>query len=355
MRCPLVRDAARSARVGGRADGHGRSLCLLTTGGTIGETAAGDRRHLSGESLLQRYGAASPAGVPVRVRNVLDLPSTFISPVEMLQISREIERARSDKRVAGVVVTHGSAGLEETAYFVDLFVASGKPVVFTGSLLTPDMVGYDGGRNLVDALTVALAGEAIGQGVLVVLNGEIFPARDVAKVHANALNAFRSEFGPLGRVQWGKVVFARRTAPSPDPLDPTRVRPPLARVELLRCYAGMDGDVVRAIVGLGIQGLVIESMGGGGVTASVEVALAEASSAGVVVVASTRCPEGRVWERAADDGTIDGYGRHLRETANVIFTGSNGLKARLKLIALLSSSLDDDEARARMTDVPIAV
>src|SRR5205814_5488588 len=103
----------------------------------------------------------------------------------------------ADERVAGVVVPHGSATLEETAFFVDLVIEVGKPVVFTGALLTPAMVGFDGGRNLFDALTVAAAPDAAGLGALVVLNGEIHSALDVAKLHANALNAFQSEFGPL--------------------------------------------------------------------------------------------------------------------------------------------------------------
>jgi len=134
-----------------------------------------------------------------------------------------------------------------------------------------------------------------------------------------------------------------------------QVRPPLARVDLLRCYAGMPDDVVRAVVELGGRGLVIETLGGGGVPPAVETALADASRMGVVVVVTTRCPAGRVWERPDDDGGVAGYGRHLREAADAVFCELDGVKARVKLSLLLSADLSVEEIRARMLDLPVRV
>ncbi len=323
---------------------------LITTGGTIAEApASGGRAHWDGGRLLAAAGELGDGGRSgVEVTDLMDVPSTFLDTDQMYEIATAVGRACADPAVTGVVVTHGTATMEETAYFTGLLVRSEKPVVFTGALLTPDLLGYDGALNLRDAIATASSASARGLGVVVVMHGEIHAAREVAKVHASAPDAFRStEFGPLGRVGAGGVRLYRR----PVVREHVPATQPLSRVEILTCYAGMDREVVRAVASLRPRGLVIQAMGSGNVPPSIVDPLREAVEAGIIVVLSTRCGEGRVERKAPGHRRVEGYTYHLEEVG-VIFTDLPGVKARLKLIALLSTGADRRQIAEQMVMVP---
>jgi L-asparaginase len=209
--------------------------------------------------------------------------------------------------VAGVVVTHGTDSLEETAYLVARSVASDKPVVFTGAMRSASDLGWDGPANLVDAVTIAAATAARGTGVTVTFNGRIFAALDEAKTHTHLLDAFESPgLGPLGVVDEGQVLFRRAVLAAPVPLMPEA---PATPVDLVIAYAGADARLLDAARESGARGLVVAAMGRGNVPPEMVPGIERAIGAGVPVVITSRAQRGRV-------GMTYGYpggGRRLAE------------------------------------------
>lgn len=310
---------------------------LITTGGTIGESAAdsGSRRHLSGDALL---GAAGQNDETVRVstRDLYDVQSPAIRFEEMLGVARAVDHAIEDGAEA-VVVTHGTSTLEETAYFVELVINDRMaPVVFTGAMRSSAGPGQDGPQNLLDAIRVARAPEARARGVLVCMAGEIHAASEVTKFHTSSVSAFRSpEFGPIGTVEFGRVLFTRATAPG-SRLPVTRIA---ARVEGLKCYADMNEAALQGLVSAGVGGIVLETFGAGQVPPTLMPVVREAIDAGVTIVATSRCPTGRLALRRSGLVVAPGDEGDLLD-AGVLFSDLQGPKARIKLILALSAGFD---------------
>jgi L-asparaginase len=317
---------------------------IISTGGTIAESPGeGDRIHLSSRQLVAGLGPAFPS-LQVETMDLMDVPSTFMRPQDMLRIAAEIDIALADPRVSGAVVTHGTATMEETAFCLDVTRSPGKPVVLTGALLTPGEVGYDGLMNLADAIATAASPASHGLGALVVMNGEIHAARDVVKAHASALGSFRSpEFGPLGRVDRGNVYYARQPSVRTVPLSPNG---PPATVPLLTCYAGMEGDELE-ILAAHAKGLVLQGMGSGTAPPWLVNTLAKLVNAGTAVVLTSRCAEGRVSTAIPERRAFAGYPETLY-AVGVIPSWLPGLKARLKLSLALVSGLSEVELKERM-------
>jgi len=183
-------------------------------------------------------------------------------------------------------------------------------------------------------------------GAVLVFDGEIHAARDVAEVHPSGTAGFQSlSFGPIGRVDLDQVILMRTPVREGVAYN---VRPPLARVDLLLCYAGMSADVVRAVCDLGAPGLVVEGMTSGGIPPGIVPALRDVIQRGTVVALTTRCPAGRVIRRtgALYDGVV-GYGTDLGRL-EVALTDLRGPKARCRLIVLLSAGLDRDAVQQAM-------
>jgi L-asparaginase len=326
------------------------SVRVITTGGTIAQLLGeGKARHVPGNELIAALrnsaGQTRAAQPEVQVEDLLDLPSTYIGAGEMLDIADHVAGAAADPAVDGIVVTHGTATIEETIYFVDIVSGVSKPVVFTGAQRFPQSVGYDGHRNLEHAISVAASPAAAGIGAVLVMDGEIHAARDVTEVHPSSSGGFQSlAYGPIGRVEAGDVTLGRR--PVRDSAVP-EVRRPLARVDLLTTYAGMPGDVLLAVADLGASGLIIEGMTTGAVPLGIVPAVRELVERGIVVAVGTRCPAGGVLHRSALYGGVAGYGPEL-DSLGVVLTDLSGVKARCRLIALLSSGLPADAVRDRM-------
>jgi L-asparaginase len=199
---------------------------------------------------------------------------------------------------AGVVITHGTATLEETAYFLHLTVKSDRPVVITGAMRPPSALGTDADLNLLDAIRLAAAPEAAGRGVLTILNNEIQSARDVTKSNAFRVDTFGSrDFGVLGYVDADARVLFYRTVTRPHttatPFD-VRRRKDLPRVDILYSYAGADGVLVDALTARRPDGMVLVGFGGGSYPAAFLEAGKRAVQAGIPVVLATRSWSGRV-------------------------------------------------------------
>lgn len=312
-----------------------KRVTLITTGGTIAEAPPSNpnRRHATAAELLRHLPPLQ--NIEVSTVDLFDLASTFITFEHMLQIAAAVDAA-IERNEDGIVVTHGTDTLEETAYFVDLVGTNGRPVVFTGAMMPPGVPGADGSFNLHNALLIAASDESRGRGVLVTFAAEIHAARDAVKAHTMSLGAFKSlDFGPLGSVDEDRVVFCRNVPPS-EQLPVSKVT---ARVEGVKCYASMSDIQLRALTEAGIDGVVLETLGSGQVPPSLMPAIREAISAGVVIVATTRCPSGHLLRNHYGlANRVEGDERDL-QSRGVLFCDLQGPKARIKLAVGLSAGL----------------
>jgi L-asparaginase len=239
--------------------------------------------------------------------------------------------------VDGIVVTHGTDTLEETAFLLDLTLAPERPVVFCGAMRTISEPGWDGPANLTAAVRVAAHPASRGRGVLVAFGGEVHSASEVTKWHTQQLSAFRSPAGPLGTVERDAVRF-RRPAAAGRPIPARRIEP---RVALLVMAAGCDAAPVHEALRRGARGLVIEATGCGNVPPRVLPGIRAARRAGVPVVIVSRCPEGRVTPTYA----YEGGGRQLRDLGAIFAPELPGHKARIKLMVGLGSTTDTEALR----------
>lgn len=266
----------------------------------------------------------------------LDVPSTAIGFPRMLELARRATDALADPERAGVVITHGTATLEQTAYFLDVTLGHERPIVVTGALRNPTLPSDDGPANLLNAIQVAACGRARGLGVLVVMNGTIHCATDVTKMSPANPAAFQSvEFGPLGAVDEDYVFFARRPFRRLRAVLPAAIN---ARVERIPFAADPSETLLRAAIESRANGLVVEF---GRLNPPYVEALTEAMARGITVVVANPYPTGRLQRNTYRH---EGGESHLL-SLGMIFAGTSGLKARVKLVALLSAGLRRDEIR----------
>jgi L-asparaginase len=320
-------------------------IAVIGTGGTISSLAASPLdvldypefgSKLSAEALLERFPearlVAEPVPVPFRA-----VGSTAIGPAEWQELRALLHRvAAADPGLAGFVVTHGTATLEETAFFLNLTLAIPHPVVLVGAQRPASALGSDAGANLVAALRVAGSPAARGLGVLVVLNDEIHAARDVVKSSTYRLQTFRSaDFGALGHVDGDGVhIYRAPLRPhAPDTEFAPRESLELPRVDILYSYAGSDGALVEAALAVGARGLVSAGLAPGLPTPGERAALERAVAGGTVVVQCSRAPSGRVAPR-----------RYLREKGIVAGEDFSPQKARILLALVLGAGGDAAEA-----------
>lgn len=266
---------------------------LIATGGTI--SAPDGAARLGAEEI-----AALVPGIDDRVQlsfeQFTNIPSGHMTPDLWLGLARTVRRAfdgRSD--LAGVVITHGTDTMEETAYFLDLVLGEERPVILTGAMRNPSRLSSDGPANLRDAVRLAAHPESRGRGVLLVMNEAALPAREATKLHTGRVDAFEAPGrGPLALLDADTVVFLEpRPARAAPLLDPGS-RDSLPRVDIVFSYPGSDGALVDAAVAAGARGIVIATMGRGGLTPGQQEALERALRTGVWVVRSSRTLSGRV-------------------------------------------------------------
>src|SRR5215472_10590890 len=316
-------------------------IAVIGTGGTISSLGASSLdvldypdfgQKLSCEALLERFPETRLVAdlVPVTYRQV---GSTEIGPQEWIELRAMIHRiSQDDPGVAGFVITHGTATLEETAFFLNMTLGVAQPVVLVGAQRPASALGTDAGMNLVDALRVAGSQEARGKGVLAVLNDEIHTARDVVKTSTYRVQTFRSlDFGALGHVDGDGVHFYR--SPSrphmPDTPFAALALDALPRVDIVYSYAGADGALVDAAVATGARGIVSAGFAPGSPTPQQRTAFERAAKSGVVVVQCSRAASGRVAPR-----------RRLRESGIVAGEDLSPQKARILLMLMLTTTTD---------------
>lgn len=269
---------------------------VIATGGTIAGQAQGGQ--LRGEQLV----AAVPELAEVariEVEEFSRVGSSAMTPDHWLRLSRRVNALlRDDSSLAGVVVTHGTDTMEETAYFLHLTVTDFRPVVLVGSMRVSSAVSADGPANLLSGVRVAVDPDARAKGVLVVLNDEIHSARDVRKMDNNRVDTFVSaEWGALGVVDADGVFFRRAVATkhtTGSELHVDEAVEALPTVPIVVDYAGSDASSLRALDPASVAGVVVQAFGGGRASPRVREAVAELAAAGVPVAYASRVPEGRV-------------------------------------------------------------
>jgi L-asparaginase len=317
-----------------------RRVGLIGTGGTISSIGRDSldvweymdsARKAEPDELLVRFPEVAAAAeiVPVRFRAV---GSTAIGPAEWLELDAAVHEAvRRDAPLDGLVITHGTATLEETAYFLNLTLKVEIPVVVVGAQRPATGLSSDAAMNLLNALRVAAAPEARGLGVLVLLNDEIQAAREVTKASTLRLETFRShDLGMLGYADPdGRVAIYRKPTRrhAPDTEFDVRGRTGLPRVDVAASYAGADGTAIRAFVAAGARAIVSASLPPGVVTPGEREAMREAHERGVLVVVSSRAGSGRVLPRTS-----------LREAGFVVADNLNPQKARVLAMLALTRS-----------------
>jgi L-asparaginase len=314
------------------------TIVVIFTGGTISmqidPVTGGAVPTLSGEDILGRMGSGGSA--PLEVIEYGKYPGPHITAAMMGEIAVITRDACARDDVTGVIITHGTDTLEETAYYLDLVLATEKPVVLVGSMNHADAPDWDGPANLRDAVQTIACCQFRGLGVLTCLSGEINAASEVTKTHTLQRDTFMSfDFGPLGRIFEGRPVFLRR----PFIHEQLPLLPPVEPVHILKCYAGMDSVPFRACIERGVRGIVVEAMGTGNVPPGAYDGIVDAITAGLTVVLVSRCPRG-----STDD--VYGYygaGRNLREAGVLFARYLNGQKARIKLMLALAATRDREE------------
>lgn len=285
----------------------GKKIVVLGTGGTIAGTAAspGDNLGYTAAQVgVEQLLAAVPAlgSWPLVAEQVAQIDSKDMDEAIWQTLAARCAHWLAQEDVQGLVITHGTDTLEETAYFLQAVLAPAKPVVLTCAMRPSTAIAPDGPQNLLDAMVVASHPQA--QGVLAVCAGVIHGAQDVQKVHTYRLDAFSSgDAGPIGYVEQGSVrqlrgwPLAGRVVIAAAQIARVKDWP---RVEIVLNHAGAGGLLVQAAQAAGARGIVVAGTGNGSLRDALEEALVQARAAGVEVVRATRCAEGRVLGRPGD-------------------------------------------------------
>lgn len=283
-----------------------RKIVVLGTGGTIAGRAASPQDNLGYQAaaigvqeLLQ--GLPVAADLALHAEQLAQIDSKDMAFDVWCELARRCAHWLAQPEVAGIVITHGTDTLEETAFFLHAVLAPVKPVVLTGAMRPATSAAADGPQNLVDALAVAAS--PLAQGVSVVFAGAVHGGVDVQKLHSYRADAFASgDAGPIAYVEEGRLRVLRPWPQGPALRNAASLPAPQhwPRVEVVTSHAGATGAIVQALVRDGVAGLVVAGTGNGSVHHVLEGALLAAQAQGVAVRRSSRCAQGRVLARAGD-------------------------------------------------------
>lgn len=322
-----------------------KKIYILATGGTIAGSAKKSQDSLnfgsytSGEKQISQLLEEIPSLgklAQISAEQFVNIGSQDMTSEICLNLARRVDEIL--REFDGVVITHGTDTMEESAYFLNLMINSDKPVILTGAMRNSDSLSSDGALNLYNAIAVATNENARKMGVMVVINDEIYSARDVSKTNTNLLNTFMSpNSGKIGVAHYGEVKFyakSLRAHTYKTPFCADKISPSLldkfARVEIIFAHQDIDGAVVRDAIKRGAKGLVIATFGNGNVGSALQDELKFALENGVAIVLSSRTGSGVV---SADENGI--------ALANFILADNlNPQKARILLLISLLHGLN---------------
>jgi L-asparaginase len=313
---------------------------LIATGGTIAMKIDPVKKApvpaISGEDLVATVPEIAKVA-RIEVQNISNVPSGYMNPDRWVALQKAVVAALARPEVLGVIVSHGTDTLEETAYFLDLTVKSDKPIVLIGAQRNASESDFDGPRNLLNATRICVSPAAKGMGSMIAMNNQINAAREVTKTHTSDVETFKSgDYGFLGIADNDRVIFYR--APLRRQYVPL-AQDKLPYVEIIATYGGADGTLIRAAVDAGAKGLVIQAFGWGNVTVPMYEAIKEVAAKGIPVVISTRVWNGRVLPHY---GYVGG-GKTLKDAGAIFADNLSGQKARLLLMLGLQTTSKTEE------------
>lgn len=309
---------------------------FIATGGTIAMKIDPVKNApvpaISGDDLLATVPDVGKYA-QIQVNNLSNVPSDYMDPARWVQLTKAVQDALNRSEVAGVIVSHGTDTLEETAFWLDLTVKSTKPVVLIGAQRNASSPDFDGPRNLLNAVRIAVDNQAKEKGVMLAMNNQINSARYVTKTHTQNVETFNSgDYGFIGEVYPDKVIFANTPARRQHiPIQAEK----MPEVEIVAMYGGADGAALRNAVDRGVKGIVVQALGMGNMNVPMYEAVKYAVSKNVPVVVSTRVHNGRVMPSY---GFIGG-GKTTSEAGAVFADDLKPAKARILLMLLLQSGV----------------
>ncbi len=315
-------------------------LHIITTGGTIAASASG---MLTAADLLATIPDLATIGA-VTVESFVNIGSSLMTPEHWQQLALRINTLWTERPdLSGIVVTHGTDTLEESAYFLHLTSGDARPIVVTGAMRSANALSADGPANLRAALVVAAAASARERGTMVVMNDEIHPAREVTKRDTLRVDSFSAGAGGVLGTVYGSTIHwlcqaTRSTTQPPFVVTPNQ---PLPRVEIIYSYAGADGRLIENAVASGARGIVIAAFGSGRLPQGQIDAIQRVLAQGMIVVISSRVASGPVEVN---------YQHNLAASATdhgVILAGDlNPQKARVLLLLALTQTTDPQAIQA---------
>jgi L-asparaginase len=316
-------------------------ILIVFTGGTfsmmIDKLTGGAVPRFSGEELVAKIPEAKKLA-NITCYDFGKYPGPHMTPELMFKLSHKIEELIKDGKYSGVVVTHGTDTLEETAYLLDLTVKTSIPIVVIGSMKNSSEPDWDGPRNLLDAVNICLNPNCRDLGVLVCLNGEINAASEVTKTFTDEVDTFQSlDFGALGFVQNDRVILNRL----PRKLEKITTDEIVSNVDMLTVYAGMNEKFFKYSADSNVEGIVVEALGVGNVPPAAFDGIKYAVNKNIPVVLVSRCPAGET----LDIYGYPGAGKWLHSIGVIFAEYLNGQKARIKLMLALGVTRNLSELR----------
>ena len=305
---------------------------IVATGGTIASNYLASEGDLVAPASADDLVSATPelaSYAEVRSVQHTNITSDLMDISSVVELGKLVRKLLEDNTVTGVVITHGTATLEETAFFLDLTIKNEKPVVVTGAMRNLSETDADGPRNILYSVLTAAHSDSRGRGVLVCFNGEIYSARDVIKVHSMQVNAYASrDSGPLGMVSKdGLIYFAK-----PERRIFINVEEISANVQLLKVTQGIDDLLIRACIENDVDGIVIEGIGAGNVNIPYYNAVCDALKADIPLVIGHRMSSGSPFFNKGHNGSF----RSMIDKGAIPSGYLSCVKARILLMVALS-------------------
>lgn len=318
-----------------------KKVAIVFTGGTISMTVddkiGAAIPTLSGEQIMSMVTNIDKVA-DVEVFNFDEIPGPHMTPERIMELKHYINNLLIRDDIDGVVITHGTDSLEETAYFLDLTITNDKPVIVTGAMRSSSELGYDGPSNLSAAVCTAISKDAIGKGVLIVLNNEVLLASEATKTSTLSLDTFQSiSGGPLGIIDCNELILYKHSTKR-SIIDTDIVK---SKIALIKSGIGMDEEFIKFATDSGCHGIVIEAMGRGNIPPNMYEGVKYARENNIPVVIVSRCHCGRVF----DSYGYLGSGKDLRNLGCIFGGDLPGQKARIKLMLALGKTNNLDEIK----------
>jgi len=319
-----------------------KKIVIINTGGTIAMSEDYKTKTVKpiDQATLDILIPSLNEYAQVEMDHFMNLPSPHMTFAKMYELLIRTKKYLEQEEIIGVVITHGTDTLEETAYFLDLLLSSDKPVVVTGAMRSSNELGADGPLNLVNAVKVVTDRKAEGKGVLVVFNDEIHSAKYVTKTHTSNIATFQSPlYGSIGTISKKGIFFSHGTLSRENYQSVI----PSKKIGLIKAAADMDDLLINAYLHESFDGIVIEALGQGNLPPTMLNGIESAFRKNIPIVLVSRCING-----FAD--AVYGYeggGKQLKEIGVIFANGLNGQKARIKLCILLSLGYNTNDLQLK--------